>query len=73
MRFTIRDLFLITALVAVCLGWWVDRSRLAARDAKWEESFRNAMTGLSFEIHTEHTFESPGGPWTMNRTRDAAK
>lgn len=40
MKFTIRDLFLITLVVAVSLGWLVDRSRLAARDAEWEESFR---------------------------------
>ena len=24
MRFTIRDLFLVTVIVAVVLGWWVD-------------------------------------------------
>jgi len=29
MKFTIRDLFLVTMIVALALGWWVDRSRLA--------------------------------------------
>ena len=29
MKFTIRDLFLVTLVVALALGWWVDRSRLA--------------------------------------------
>ena len=29
MRFSIRDLFLVTLVVAVCVAWWVDRSRLA--------------------------------------------
>jgi hypothetical protein len=73
MKFSIRNLLLITLVVAISLGWWIDRSRLAARDAQWEESFRNALTGLSFEIQTEHSFETPGGLWTMNRTQDADK
>jgi hypothetical protein len=28
MKFSIRDLFLVTMIVAVCLAWWLDRSRL---------------------------------------------
>lgn len=51
MRFTIRDLLLITLVVAVCLGWWIDRSRLAARDAEWEESFRILLQGQPGEGH----------------------
>ena len=27
--FSIRDLFLVTVIVALAVGWWVDRSRLA--------------------------------------------
>jgi hypothetical protein len=29
MKFSIRDLFLVTMIVAVCVAWWLDRSRLA--------------------------------------------
>ena len=29
MKFTIRDLFLVTVIVAVCLAWWLDRRRLS--------------------------------------------
>jgi len=29
LRFTIRDLFLMTMIVALAVGWWVDRRRLA--------------------------------------------
>jgi len=29
MKFTIRDLFLVTLVVALALGWWLDRSTLA--------------------------------------------
>lgn len=30
MKFTIRDLALVTVIVALVLGWWVDRSKLLA-------------------------------------------
>lgn len=32
LRFTIRDLLWLTLVVALAVGWWVDRSRIA-RDA----------------------------------------
>jgi len=28
MKFTIRDLFLVTVIVALGLGWWIDRQWL---------------------------------------------
>jgi hypothetical protein len=36
MKFTIRDLFLVTVIVASVLGWWIDHRRmsLAMADAK---------------------------------------
>ena len=43
MKFTIRDLLLVTMVVALALGWWLDRSRLdmrARRAAKDANSFR---------------------------------
>ena len=30
LRFTIRDLLWLTALVAMGIGWWLDRLRLAS-------------------------------------------
>ena len=32
MKFTIRDLFLVTLVVALALGWWLDRSHLASEN-----------------------------------------
>jgi hypothetical protein len=32
-RFTIRELVLLTLVVAMGVGWWVDRSRLATANA----------------------------------------
>jgi len=28
MKFSLRDLFLVTLIVALALGWWVDSSQL---------------------------------------------
>ena len=36
MKFSIRDLFLVTMIVALAVGWLVDRSRLARRGDKAE-------------------------------------
>ena len=38
MKFSIRDLFLVTVIVALAVGWWVDRSRL-----KFEIRYLNAV------------------------------
>ncbi len=32
MKFTIRDLFLVTVIVALVLGWWVDHRQQAERE-----------------------------------------
>lgn len=29
MKFSIRDLLLVTLVAAVCVAWWLDRSKLA--------------------------------------------
>ena len=36
-RISLRDLFLLTALAAVSIGWWVDQSRIATRVMELDE------------------------------------
>jgi hypothetical protein len=45
MKFSIRDLFLVTVIVAVCLAWWVDRSSVNARLVK-ELNWRSSLEQL---------------------------
>jgi hypothetical protein len=44
-RFTIRELVLLTLVVALGVGWWVDRSRLERQISsfKSDEQFRRAF------------------------------
>jgi hypothetical protein len=36
MKFTIRDLLLVTMIVALAVGWWLDRSRLTGEIRDYE-------------------------------------
>jgi len=35
-RFSIRELLLVMLVVALAIGWWLDRSRLANRAGMWQ-------------------------------------
>jgi hypothetical protein len=44
MKFSIRDLFLVTVIVAVSLVWWLDRSDVNARltrELEWRARLEN--------------------------------
>lgn len=53
MKFSIRDLFLVTVIVALALGWWVDRSRLSQendRRQRAESQWHTSATSLADEL-----------------------
>jgi len=45
MKFSIRDLLLVTMIVAILAAWWVDRSRLAKEVQELRKIF-NTITDL---------------------------
>ena len=47
MQFSVRDLLLLTMIVALAVGWWVDRSRLTS-------SHSDAVKKLEDELAKEH-------------------
>ncbi len=42
MKFSIRDLFLMTVIVALVLAWWIDRSRLAGEIRRLTPQYDNS-------------------------------
>jgi hypothetical protein len=54
-RFTIRDVLWLTVLVAVLVAWWVDRERVAKREAWARENF-NTYTSLSSDLIGDDLF-----------------
>ncbi len=45
MKFSIRDLFLVTVIVALVLGWWVDHRNTNSRiaDILWELDYQKLV------------------------------
>jgi hypothetical protein len=37
MKFSVRDLFLVTVIVALAVGWWLDHRKNAALDERLNE------------------------------------
>jgi hypothetical protein len=52
MKFSIRDLFLVTVIVALAAGWWVDRSRLAVEFTRLKEDM--ALYGSDANIRSDN-------------------
>ena len=52
-RFTIRELVLLTLVVAMGVGWWVDRSNLVA-------GHDDALRLLAAELYREFQAKNPG-------------
>jgi len=49
MKFTIRDLLLVTVIVALVLGWWIDHRRQAELREKAEVGFQTLCSYLTEE------------------------
>jgi hypothetical protein len=49
LRFSIRDLLWLTALCAVVVAWWIDRSNLSARLEALEKSKSVIMGGKPWD------------------------
>jgi hypothetical protein len=65
LRFTIRDLLWLTAVVALAVGWWVDRrnvaSNLAARDkyaAELSQQWTAELRGTQAELRSSQYRET---------------
>ena len=56
MKFSIRDLFLLTMIVAFAVGWWVDRSRLAKAVDGWKERVEDVNYLLNQETGATMTW-----------------
>ena len=72
MKFTIRDLLLVTALVALSLGWLVDHWRAAAREKQLEREFKRSLQALSHHVQEPVTFDAPSGTWRVVPEKDVS-
>ncbi len=48
-KFTLRDLFFVTALVAMACGWWGDHRRIESRNRELNAAMREL--GQAMETH----------------------
>src|SRR5688572_14855723 len=61
-KVSIRELLLVTAIAAVALGWWIDRSRLSARADEadtWKfraESLGRSVRDSGWEVTWDDTY-----------------
>ncbi|HZL90441.1 MAG TPA: hypothetical protein VFB96_18895 [Pirellulaceae bacterium] len=63
-KFTIRELLLLTVIVAMGVAWWVDRSRLAGMAILWQ-SRATKLTETYFEDGWKVIWEEDSDSGTM--------
>jgi hypothetical protein len=67
MKFTIRELFLLTLVVAACLGWIVDRQRVSAKLRKVSDEVELWRNGLNPVVGNDLTVEEVRGSVELQR------
>ena len=77
MKFSIRDLLLVTVIVALAVGWWVDRSRLVSKEeeaiARFEMLKRFVTRqGYRVEWKPEHLMLDISGPGEQSLPNSSA-
>ena len=72
-RFTIRDLLLVTAIIAMAIGWWLDRSRIDRQyvDLKIKyDKFAKAESRLDALLEIKDGFDRyPPGVYSTKRAK----
>ena len=63
LRFTIRDLLWLTALIAMGLGWWLEHRQAAEYQRKAE-----VVVGRLMGVQKSHQVEMLYGEYEMERT-----
>ena len=61
MKFSIRDILLVTLIVALAMGWWVDRSRLEKDNSQLRDHVaKRRLNALESEIRGPARVVIPG-------------
>ena len=74
MKFTIRDLFLVTMIVALAVGWWVNRRQFVTQCEKSEQQGVDATVEAGdwkFKATSLAKTMQDGG-WKIDMSRDHA-
>src|SRR5262245_42185464 len=56
MKFAIRDLLLVTVIVAIAVGWWVDRKSLVSRAEVEAQRLSEQAIAAQRRLDQEHKF-----------------
>lgn len=68
LRFTIRELVLLTVIVGIGIGWWVDRTRLWSHSNQMEFVAENLLLEIEHITGKSHSVKlSDGTAWPKSR------
>jgi hypothetical protein len=62
MKFSIRDLFLVTVIVAVCVAWWLDHQRQTSAAKQVEHDWRAYEHDLLRKLGSESPLRNSKAP-----------